>query len=103
MGLSAKPDTLPYQLVAQKVTASRVFSMCFRIGGGVLTIGGVDPSIHSMGPNGQVPLQFAKLLKSSGWFTVKLLDVRLKDPKTGNIQSIGEPASKYATGRYSEV
>lgn len=36
---AAKTDTLPHQLVAQRVTTTRMFSMCFRIGGGVLTLG----------------------------------------------------------------
>lgn len=31
----------------KQVVPSKVFSMCFKIGGGVLTLGGVDHSIHA--------------------------------------------------------
>lgn len=46
MGLSASEETLPYQLYAQHRTTSRTFALCFRVGGGVLTLGGVDPVLH---------------------------------------------------------
>jgi hypothetical protein len=49
MGMSAAEDTLPYQLVSQKITKTRIFALCFAIGGGILTLGGVDQSIHTPG------------------------------------------------------
>lgn len=74
MGMSAAEDTIPHQLVTQKITASRIFALCFSIGGGILTLGGVDQSLHKPG----VSIQYAKLLKPKGWFTVKLLDVSMR-------------------------
>jgi hypothetical protein len=39
MGMSAAEDTLPHQLVTQQITKTRIFAMCFSIGGGILTLG----------------------------------------------------------------
>ena len=86
MGMSAAEDTLPHQLVAKKVTDSRVFGLCFSIGGGIMTLGGVDASLHQGGEE----VNYAKLIKSKGWFTVNLLDVSLRPAdSTRSQQSIG--------------
>lgn len=34
MGLSAVEDTLPHQLMLQKVTSTKMFALCFSLGGG---------------------------------------------------------------------
>ena len=47
MGMSASPHTLPHALLQAGHTASRAFGMCFRRGGGVLSLGGVDPGLHT--------------------------------------------------------
>ena len=47
MGMAMAVDTLPGQLVEQKVATSNIFAMCFRVGGGIMTLGGVDQRIHS--------------------------------------------------------
>lgn len=70
MGLSMADDTLPYILYAKKITITRIFALCFRVGGGIMTIGGVDQRVH-----GKAEIAYAKLLKRSGWFTVNLVDV----------------------------
>ena len=75
MGMSATMDTLPHQLVAQKVTSTRVFALCFSKDGGIMTLGGFDPNIHRLPKE---PIKFVKLIKSKGWFTVNLLDVSLR-------------------------
>ena len=84
MGMSASEDTLPHQLVAQKVTDTHVFALCLNVGGGVMTLGGVDSRLH----HPDAPVAFAKLLKSKGWYTVRLLDVFLRpsDSSSGNKQ-----------------
>jgi Eukaryotic aspartyl protease len=74
MGMSAAEDTIPHLLVTQKITKSKIFALCFSIGGGILTLGGVDQTLHRPG----APIRYAKLLKPKGWFTVKLLDVALR-------------------------
>lgn len=81
MGMSASDDTLSHQLVIQNITQTKIFAMCFSVGGGILTLGGVDQSIHTHGKN----IQYAKLMKPKGWFTVKLLDISMR----------ASPSSKY--------
>ena len=41
MGMSISEDTLPAQLMKQKVTNTRIFALCYRVGGGIMTLGGV--------------------------------------------------------------
>ena len=74
MGMSASDDTLPFQLYSQKITKSKIFAMCFSIGGGILTLGGVNQLIHNKNEN----IKYAALLKTKGWFTVKLLDIFMR-------------------------
>lgn len=37
--MSASEDTLPVSLFRNNVTTSKVFALCYRIGGGIMTIG----------------------------------------------------------------
>lgn len=57
--------------------ASRVFSLCFTGEGGSLTLGGYDASRHT----GEVA--FLPLVKEQGWYTIKLLDVKVGDKSIG--------------------
>jgi hypothetical protein len=82
MGMSAAENTLPHQLVSQKVINTRIFALCFSIGGGIMTLGGVDQSIHTHGKE----IKYAKLTKSKGWFTVNLLDISMRPSKSSNYQ-----------------
>ena len=86
MGMSAADDTIPHQLFTQKITGSRIFAMCFSVGGGILTLGGVDQSIHN---HGEV-IKYAKLQKPKGWFTVKLLDITMRPTVTSSLQTMGQ-------------
>lgn len=99
MGMSASVDTLPYQLKAAGLTSSRIFSICMRVGGGVLTLGGVDPSVHMTGPKGKI--SYAQLVRTENgaWYTVKITDILLKHPKTGQLYSLGLPSSIYNSGK----
>lgn len=65
MGLSARSDTFPYQLHSQRATATKAFSICFKNGGGSLTLGGVDPDIMKQ-ESLTNPLNFTPLLKKNG-------------------------------------
>jgi len=85
MGMSAAEDTLPFQLVSQKITKTRIFAMCFAIGGGILTLGGVDQSIHTPG----AVVKYARLIKDRGWFTVRLLDVSLRSSSLSKYRKEG--------------
>jgi hypothetical protein len=46
LGLLNSPDALPFQLKAKGITATTTFALCFQVGGGFLTLGGVDPSVN---------------------------------------------------------
>ena len=101
MGLSAHPLTLPFVLKKNKMTETKAFSMCFRVGGGVLSLGGVDTRLHTTGakPSIDGTIKFANLLKAEGWFTVRMKDILMRNPVTGETKSIGLTASKYASGK----
>ena len=58
-------DTLPHQLKKQRATSTRMFALCFRVGGGIMTLGGVEQKIHS-----KPGVSYAKLLSKDGWFQV---------------------------------
>ena len=46
LGLSNSYDALPYQLKAKGITTTSTFALCFRVGGGILTLGGMDPRVN---------------------------------------------------------
>eukprot|EP01038_Epipyxis_sp_PR26KG_P006810 gene6810-9326_t len=97
MGMSAADDTLPYQLMRQQKTKTKIFTMCFRIGGGTMTLGGVDPSMNNNIIKNSIV--FARLIKPKGWYTVKVIDVFMRNPKTMEIKSIGGPIFKFNNGK----
>lgn len=104
MGLSASDETLPFQLHNKQITTSKMFALCFRIGGGVLTLGGADPTLHRIKSDDKTSILetviYAKLLKKRGWFTVKLLDILMIAPKSNNeINSIGGAIFKCNAGK----
>jgi hypothetical protein len=98
MGMSMSPDTLPVQLKSKGVVAVNIFALCYRVGGGIMTIGGVDQRIHS-----KSGIDYAKSLHNSGWFTVKLLDVVFTNPDGRGSKiyrnSLGIDTSKLNTGK----
>ncbi len=108
MGLSAAEETLPFHLFKHKLAASRMFSLCFKIGGGSLALGGVDQSLHYYTPIGDTKqqsssIEFVKVLKRRGWFTVKLLDILMYNPSEKTTTTIGGPIFKCNAGRGSIV
>eukprot|EP01032_Pedospumella_encystans_P029261 gene29261-33048_t len=121
MGLSAAADTLPFQLQAAGLTKTKMFGLCFRTGGGVVTLGGVDTRLHLpvvRGLSGEQQqlnrtsmggIFFAGLTKAKGWYTVKMIDVLMR-PSAGTAgkekltaipaaKSIGGDASRYNAGK----
>ena len=122
MGLSASDETLPFALQRAGVLPNKLFGLCFRHGGGVLTLGGVDKSLlfyarhshahatlHAVLPlppasssNGgeqqASAVQYARLLKPKGWYAVNLLDISLFQPHTNARRSIGGAALAKALG-----
>ncbi len=94
MGMAMAPDTLPYQLVEQNAASANVFAMCFRYGGGIMTIGGVDQRIHS-----KSDIFYAGIRSQDGWFTPTLLDVQMLNTQSGDKTSVGMDQSKYNSGK----
>jgi hypothetical protein len=72
MGMSSSSNTLMPQLFDKKVVDSKMFALCFRVGGGIMTLGGVDQRIHSS------DVSYAKLYpSSSNWFRISIEEVSL--------------------------
>jgi len=94
MGMSAAHDTLAFRLYSNKITRSRAFSMCFRVGGGVLTLGGLDTRLN------YGDMKYIRLIKGSGWFTVRLLEVFIRSGKDKiNVKSVDATSQKYNSGK----
>jgi len=94
MGMSASAETFPQQLYYSKVTSSKIFAMCFKVGGGILTLGGVDQSIHTSS------IQYAINVKKSGWYTVKLLDIFMTNNTNQSYPvRLVAPREKYNRGK----
>eukprot|EP00630_Chrysocystis_fragilis_P006200 CAMPEP_0197389878 /NCGR_PEP_ID=MMETSP1165-20131217/2011_1 /TAXON_ID=284809 /ORGANISM="Chrysocystis fragilis, Strain CCMP3189" /LENGTH=470 /DNA_ID=CAMNT_0042915325 /DNA_START=126 /DNA_END=1538 /DNA_ORIENTATION=- len=87
MGMSMHAQTLLPTMRAAGTVDHNVFALCFMYGGGIMAIGGVDRRIH------KGPMRFTPLAKNSGWFTVRLTDIKLDG------RSIDVPASVYASGK----
>lgn len=77
LGLSRGDNTLPVQLKSQGVFSSSTFALCLRVGGGIMTLGGVDPRIHEKNE-----LQYVQMTMPPGsdWFGVQVMDVTLRSP-----------------------
>ena len=88
MGISNSEDTLMPLLQKKGLTDNRLFALCFRTGGGVISLGGVDQRIHTPSILG---IQYAKLARTSNWYTLNLLDLTLEDQITGIQNSVAKP------------
>jgi hypothetical protein len=73
MGLSRHANSLPQVLQKRNVTASAVFSLCLETGNGILTLGGVDQSLHKK----REKIQYAKLLRNTEYWSVQISAVQL--------------------------
>lgn len=82
MGMSAHPSTLPRAMYEQGKLEHNMFSMCFRrelhvskqgIVAGMLTLGGIDTRVDF------APMVYAKNVATSGWFTVFVKNVYIRE------------------------
>ena len=96
MGMSADPATLPYVMKAAKVTPSTAFTLCFLHTGGTMAIGAPASSYTALNKEA---VQWALLTKKTGYFTVSLEGVYLRKSNSDTLEDIGEPKSKYNTGK----
>jgi len=87
MGMSMHSQTLVPTMRAAGKIDHNVFALCFMYGGGTMALGGVDRRLH------KTAMKFTPLAKNSGWFTVRLLDVKL------NGRSLEIQPSVFATGK----
>lgn len=94
MGLSPGDDTLPAQLQSQGITDNSIFGLCFRVGGGILTLGGVDQRIHS-----KPGIQYMKMSTAKGMYSINIIDILLQDQQEGNKIAIGESQESYNEGK----
>lgn len=94
MGMSMSADTLPYILKSQGVVDTQIFALCFRVGGGIMTLGGVDQRVH-----GKSTAQYAKMKSSNGWYQINLKDIRLKPQDGSESTSISASSSLYNNGK----
>ena len=93
LGLSRALSSLQFQMVAQKAASSPIFGLCFKIGGGVITMGGIDQRL-----NEGHPIQYTPLIPTNNdWYCIKLLDIVLLGKGVGADQtrSIGVPAGTF--------
>ena len=98
MGMGISDDTLASQLMKQGIARSKIFAMCLRIGGGIMTLGGVDQRVHA-----KPGISYAKLSKSSGWYNVIVLDIFLVSRDTKERKSLGQDRTTYEAGKGSIV
>lgn len=72
MGLSMENAALPVQLRDNGVADSSIFALCFHVGGGIFTLGGVDQRIHL-----NSDIKYARLTKQAGLYTINTIEVSL--------------------------
>jgi hypothetical protein len=102
MGLSNQAETIPHLLFSQKKTTSKMFALCYRNGGGILTLGGVDRRIHHNIDH----IHFAKYKSSGSWYGVVVKKVQFESReggKAGKLIDIGTSWSAMQTSKGSIV
>lgn len=102
MGLSNQLETIPHQLVAQGKAKSTIFALCYRLGGGIITLGGVDRRIH----HNVDTIHFAKYKSSGSWYGVIVKKVQFQirgGDKDGQLVDIGSSFSSFQTSKGSIV
>jgi hypothetical protein len=88
LGLADVEDTLHNQLFLKNVTQTKVFALCFRVGGGILSLGGVDQALHSH------RVAYLKMVPQiGGSYGVSLQYIMFRE-KSGVNHTINEPAAK---------
>lgn len=111
LGLSNSPDTLPNQLVSKGVTTSSTFALCFRIGGGIMTLGGVDQRVSPK------PIKYAQMINvaakigksnknqtdvegdRANWFGVQILQVQIQSKLNGQSYPVTNKTNLFNTGK----
>lgn len=98
MGMSLSDDTLASQLYFKHVTNTRIFTLCLREGGGIMTLGGVDERIHT-----EPGILYARIFKDEGWFNVNLVNILFRDQKSGQKRSLDKGQVKFHAGKETIV
>eukprot|EP00968_Pinguiococcus_pyrenoidosus_P011575 scaffold940_cov262-Pinguiococcus_pyrenoidosus.AAC.8 len=88
MGMMISESNLASQLQIQGKLSSRSFSLCFVLGGGVMTLGGVDTQLHIE------DMRYVKnVQKGRGWYTVEVLDIFIGDERVAVAKSVYDNGS----------
>ena len=75
MGMNMGSDSFPSQLKNKGITSSTVFGLCLSFTGGVITLGGIEASLHL--PSAEV--NYVKMHNQRNWYGVHISDMRLKE------------------------
>jgi hypothetical protein len=94
MGLAAREEGLPWVLYANNITTTKAFALCFREQGGLMTLGGVDTTIHDS------KTTYVELKDNpKGFYAVYLHDILLRSPKDNSTASIGVSPLQLNSGK----
>lgn len=103
MGLSNQAETIPHQLFSQGKSKSKMFALCYRLGGGIITLGGVDRRIH----HSIDTIHFAKYKASGSWYGVIVKNIQFQirgGANDGQLVEIGNAlVSSFQSGKGSIV
>ena len=94
MGLAAREGGLPWILYENNITTTRAFALCFRDQGGIMSLGGVNTTIHNSNTT------YVELKDNSkGFYAVYLHDILLRNPKDNSTTTIGVSPTHLNTGK----
>mmetsp|Transcript_5442 Transcript_5442/g.10441 ORF Transcript_5442/g.10441 Transcript_5442/m.10441 type:complete len:818 (+) Transcript_5442:101-2554(+) len=99
IGLSRNAQSLPMVLKKQNITKSSTFSLCLETGNGILTLGGVDQSIHKK----RDKVQYAKLVPNTEFWTVKISSIKLGDDSVSDIKKLNKGGVIFDSGSTDSV
>lgn len=93
MGLSADAKTLPNTLYQANMTTTNCFALCFLPTGGVMSLGGSHPALK------QGKMGYAQMIKKSGYFTVRVLSMYLRQAGESELHELKVPMAKLNSGK----
>jgi hypothetical protein len=93
VGLGPADNSFPNTLTGAGITASNKFAICLGTGDGLLTLGGVDTSIHKAANIQYVSIPWVPSTGPKSWnakpnFRVEVLQISFSDQSTGKLSPI---------------
>lgn len=99
MGMSIAHDTIPKVLQDSGLTDSSIFALCFRTGGGIMTLGGVDQRVHLPSQ----PLNYAKMSNINGWYGLTLVEISLSERSSTKLTKVPGLSEVINSGKHCIV